>query len=184
MKTIMKSFLLLAVVTLAACNVKPQTHAHHGDQDESKKETFNERTLAKKTVVSLKDDPLNAVYQQYAQLTNSLINGDVAQAKVAASAIEKGAQQFEGGKPLLLAANQIIMAKAIEEQRSAYADLSNDFNALLKKTGMLSGELHVAHCPMALNNKGASWISDTQEIRNPYFGESMLNCGSIKETFN
>jgi len=53
---------------------------------------------------------------------------------------------------------------------------------LVKDSGLESGELYVAHCPMALNDKGASWVSNSKEIRNPYFGESMLTCGSVKET--
>jgi Cu(I)/Ag(I) efflux system membrane fusion protein len=34
---------------------------------------------------------------------------------------------------------------------------------------------------MADNNIGATWISETKEILNPYFGNEMLNCGETKE---
>ena len=39
-------------------------------------------------------------------------------------------------------------------------------------------------CPMAINNKGAYWLSELKSIRNPYFGEQMMNCGETKETLN
>jgi Cu(I)/Ag(I) efflux system membrane fusion protein len=39
--------------------------------------------------------------------------------------------------------------------------------------------IYVQHCPMADNNKGADWLSLEKEIRNPYFGSSMLTCGEI-----
>ncbi|NNC61403.1 MAG: DUF3347 domain-containing protein, partial [Eudoraea sp.] len=36
------------------------------------------------------------------------------------------------------------------------------------------------HCPMANSNKGADWLSSSKEIRNPYYGEAMLTCGSVR----
>ncbi|MCK4889637.1 MAG: DUF3347 domain-containing protein, partial [Candidatus Aminicenantes bacterium] len=30
--------------------------------------------------------------------------------------------------------------------------------------------------PMAFDNKGAFWLQKGQDVRNPYFGESMLTC--------
>ena len=30
---------------------------------------------------------------------------------------------------------------------------------------------------MAFNNEGAYWLSDAEQIRNPYFGDKMLTCG-------
>jgi hypothetical protein len=44
-----------------------------------------------------------------------------------------------------------------------------------------SGAVYKAYCPMANNNQGATWLSDSKEIRNPYFGDKMLKCGSLKE---
>jgi hypothetical protein len=34
---------------------------------------------------------------------------------------------------------------------------------------------------MARNNQGGFWLSDDEEIRNPYFGDKMLTCGSVTE---
>lgn len=81
-------------------------------------------------------------------------------------------------------------AKGIAEMRNA-ADISamrNGFflvsNALLKTTQAmgiaLKGELYEVHCPMAFDNKGASWIQQDEGIRNPYFGASMYMCGEVK----
>ena len=39
-------------------------------------------------------------------------------------------------------------------------------------------------CPKARNAKGAYWLSETKDIRNPYFGESMRTCDETKETMN
>jgi len=37
-------------------------------------------------------------------------------------------------------------------------------------------------CPMAIDNKGAYWLSEESDIKNPYFGDAMLTCGETKET--
>ena len=36
-------------------------------------------------------------------------------------------------------------------------------------------------CPMANDGKGAIWISEPQDIKNPYLGKAMPTCGTIKE---
>ncbi len=130
----------------------------------------------------LKNDKLNAVYQHYVHLTTALTNGDAAEARIAANAIEAGVKDVSGASGIATAASKVTAATDIEIQRTAYYDMSKDMAALIKKEGISSGELYVAHCPMAFNDKGASWISTSKEIRNPYFGEKMLGCGEIKET--
>ncbi|HNK84737.1 MAG TPA: mercury transporter, partial [Flavobacteriales bacterium] len=40
--------------------------------------------------------------------------------------------------------------------------------------------IYLDHCPMY--NGGADWLSREKAIKNPYYGSSMLTCGSVKET--
>ena len=56
----------------------------------------------------------------------------------------------------------------------------NDLIALIGT----SQKVYVDFCPMAFDNTGADWISDVQEIKNPYFGDKMMKCGSIKLELN
>ena len=42
-------------------------------------------------------------------------------------------------------------------------------------------ELYIDYCPMANNNKGAYWLSQVKEIRNPYLGQKMPHCGEVKK---
>ena len=44
-------------------------------------------------------------------------------------------------------------------------------------------EVFVDYCPMANSNKGAYWLSEHRTIKNPYYGEAMLTCGEVVETF-
>lgn len=166
-------FLFGAVALLASCS---------NNQSENKTVSDQPAATAASASVQLKDDKLNAIYQHYIHLTTALTNGDTAEAKVAGLAIETGAKEVKGADALVSAANEIITAKELESQRKSYSALSNSFIALLKNSGLSSGELYVDYCPMALNDQGAYWLSNVKEIRNPYFGASMLSCGDIKET--
>lgn len=68
----------------------------------------------------------------------------------------------------------------IEHQRMHFNMLSDDTYELAKIFGG-GRKLYVAHCPMARDGKGASWLSEFAEIKNPYFGDEMLECGEVKE---
>lgn len=72
-------------------------------------------------------------------------------------------------------------AKNIAELRAIFKPLSRAFIDLVKTIGSIDTPLFVEYCPMAENNTGADWLSTEAEIRNPYFGASMLGCGEVKE---
>jgi hypothetical protein len=44
----------------------------------------------------------------------------------------------------------------------------------------LQERVYRMHCPMAFDDEGASWLSNRDEILNPYFGDAMLACGVIE----
>jgi hypothetical protein len=70
----------------------------------------------------------------------------------------------------------------IAHQREHFVMLSKDMNDLIQLFGT-SQKLYQDFCPMADDNKGAIWISETKEIKNPYLGAKMPTCGSIKKEF-
>ena len=70
----------------------------------------------------------------------------------------------------------------IEHQREHFAMLSKDINDLIKTFGTTQ-KLYQDYCPMYDEGKGGYWISETKEIKNPYYGSQMLTCGSVKKTF-
>ncbi|MBD3162178.1 MAG: efflux RND transporter periplasmic adaptor subunit [Candidatus Eisenbacteria bacterium] len=68
--------------------------------------------------------------------------------------------------------------------RAGFEPISEAVILLERAFGPPTGEIHrLAYCPMAFENEGAYWIQTEEEISNPYFGEMMLRCGSIEETF-
>lgn len=72
----------------------------------------------------------------------------------------------------------------IEEARARFAAASEGILALVRRFGHPGGEaLHMAHCPMAFDDRGADWLQRGTQIANPYFGASMLRCGVIRTSF-
>jgi len=68
----------------------------------------------------------------------------------------------------------------IEHQREHFELLSKDIYDLVKAFG--GGQvLYRDFDSMYNKGKGAYWVSETKEIKNPYMGKAMLTSGSIKE---
>ena len=68
----------------------------------------------------------------------------------------------------------------IKHQREHFSMMSEDVYDLVKSFG--AGQaLYKDHCPMYDEGKGAIWLSEVKEIRNPYYGSEMPKCGSVKE---
>ena len=62
---------------------------------------------------------------------------------------------------------------------------SNALITLLETTRVEGlGGVYLAHCPMAFDFKGASWLTTEPAIANPYFGDRMLRCGTIEQTLS
>ena len=74
-------------------------------------------------------------------------------------------------------------AEGLEEQRRQFGFLSQVLINTLTAFGV-DQPLYVQRCPMAFDNAGANWLSEESEIRNPYFGDAMLTCGSTIDTLS
>ena len=83
--------------------------------------------------------------------------------------------------PIQSSLKEIQGSTDIEAQRKAFSNLSDNLYKGAKAFGLGGKEIFYAYCPMAFNNEGAYWLSDQQQIRNPYFGDKMLTCGEVKE---
>ncbi|WP_300440265.1 DUF3347 domain-containing protein [Christiangramia sp.] len=153
---------------------------HKGmDHDEAmKQQDHDANSKAMATNVEFEDEKTRDIFQHYIHVKTALVNADVSEAQ-------------KGGKMLMDAfgkekaeaqslARQIQQSDNIEEQRKSFSLLTVEMEDVLKGS-LSSGEVYKQYCPMAFNNQGAYWISKDKEIRNPYFGDKMLKCGSTKE---
>ena len=87
-------------------------------------------------------------------------------------------------------ANAILNETDITEMRQDFRMVSENLFPLLKTIHYEGVKLYWQNCPMAFGEgKDANWISNTEEIFNPYLGKNhpefkgtMLHCGEIKDT--
>ncbi len=87
-------------------------------------------------------------------------------------------QQFEAITTHL---GGVAGATDLAEQRRQFGFLSQALINALSAFGV-DETLYVQHCPMAFSGAGANWLSADPSIRNPYFGDAMLTCGSTTDT--
>jgi hypothetical protein len=71
-------------------------------------------------------------------------------------------------------------ADKLEHQREHFDMLSTDMYDMVKIFGA-GKTLYKDYCPMYNNKKGAIWLSEVKEIKNPYLGKKMPTCGEVKE---
>ncbi len=86
--------------------------------------------------------------------------------------------------PIKAAVTKIQNAKEIGIQREAFLILGKSLSDAIKTLGIETENkqpLYLEFCPMADNNNGGFWLSYDKEIKNPFFGKSMLSCGEVKE---
>lgn len=76
----------------------------------------------------------------------------------------------------------LIENGGLDARRESFNMVSEMLYDFVKTTGLKSTTVYRQYCPMAFNDKGAYWLSDKAEILNPYFGDEMLNCGSVSDT--
>jgi hypothetical protein len=181
----------ISAIALAACN------SGNSNSDEANKmtdsPTLNEASTSGADIKST--SPINAILISYLKMKNAFAKDNDKDAATAGNEMVKAFASFNAA--LLTAekkktfndirddakehAEHIGMnAGNIKHQREHFDILSKDMYDLVKTFGA-GRTLYVDHCPMYNDNKGATWLSESKEIRNPYLGKEMDTCGTIKE---
>ncbi len=83
-------------------------------------------------------------------------------------------------KVMNTALDKMTGSKDTKDQKAAYDSFNQSLFKSIKAFGITEGSVFYQYCPMALDSQGAYWLSNTKEIRNPYFGGNMLSCGEVK----
>lgn len=139
---------------------------------------------------------LTMVYDTYIKMKDAFVASDPArvseEAKKVETAIQKVDMKLLKGnahmawmdqlKTLNSAIKAIASESDIEKQRFEFSNFNNAFYKSLKMFGIENETAYYQFCPMAFDNKGGYWLSETEEIRNPYFGDMMLSCGENRDS--
>jgi hypothetical protein len=120
-------------------------------------------------------EPVKSVLHHYLTIQTNLANDSIKGLDEHASAIAN-AVKADGMKMLppqvAKQAEALARAKDLKAAREAFKPLIKYLAD--KKAG--KGTYHEAYCPMVK----ASWLQTGTDIRNPYMGKEMLDCGDLK----
>jgi membrane fusion protein, copper/silver efflux system len=136
-------------------------------------------------------EQLTAVAHQYYAVKNALVESNVQAAAAAAKDVVKVLNRVDmkllDGKahdkwmslltPMEQGATGISSKTDVEQQRKDFERLSDHLIEAVEVFGLTSDKAYRAYCPMAFDDTGAYWLSEFEDIKNPYFGASMLRCG-------
>lgn len=194
----MKNFIFTILVSLSclmfACEGKYA--AKETAEEESFLADSSYLKLASKTVA---DDSLAATYKpimdKYMELRDELVEANPENASKFASEMsilfdKANVESLDKDKiniweeqkdAIQLFLKKIADTKDLKVQRNEFYPLSVDVYDLYVKIGLKNYPVYKQFCPMAFKDKGGFWLSNSEEVLNPYFGSKMLHCGEIQE---
>jgi Cu(I)/Ag(I) efflux system membrane fusion protein len=132
----------------------------------------------------------------YYTVKDAMVTSDAAQVKTAAEALLEVITQFDTNgleeavavrltgevDAIRYGTQNVAEAETIEAQREYLPALTENMVGLVTNYMVTSQPVYKQYCPMAFNDKGAYWLSDSDSVINPYFGDMMLRCGEVVET--
>lgn len=204
MKTIFFSAIITAALVITSCNNNSSKTGHEG-HDATKDTTRHVSTDDNKPVSEVAVTFTNVdakavavikeVVDHYLHIKNALANDNAGEAASGAKAMEEVLTKLD--KSLLTVEQKKLFddnaedlkehaehigknGDNIKHQRSHFTMMSSDVYELVKSFGAGKPIYH-DHCPMYDEGKGAMWLSETKEIKNPYYGNEMLTCGTVEE---
>lgn len=175
----MKNLIIAFGLSIVAFSTNAQhNHSQHTTTPQQQKQP------EKNTAISA-NEQVQQLYNHYIGIKDALVTGNQKEAASHANKLSQTASLIsyrdlsEGNiNALRKDASTIADAKDLAAQRKAFSNLSNNMSALAEKFKLSDKTVYQQYCPMA---KGY-WLSNEKEIRNPYYGSSMLTCGSLKKT--
>ncbi|MBS7563494.1 DUF3347 domain-containing protein [Mucilaginibacter sp. Bleaf8] len=120
-------------------------------------------------------------YQQYLNLKDNLVKTDGKAAQESAKQLVEPLSKINGCSDAAQMAGQIAATADVKKQRAVFMTLSQDMIPLVKGIKSNKAPVYVQYCPMAGGGKGGYWLSAQKEVKNPYYGDDMLECGEVKE---
>jgi hypothetical protein len=195
MKNVILSF-AIAATTLAVCNSNKSTeNLNRSSGRPDKPQTDNSIITATSVTDAINTVSIKEIVSAYLQMKNAFTEDNSTAAATAGKKLEAAFKNFDKSalSPAQKKTYEDVETDArehaehiganggnIEHQREHFERLSIDIYDLVKAFGG-GQDLYKDFDPMYNNGKGAFWISETKEIKNPYMGKAMLFSGSVKE---
>jgi hypothetical protein len=78
----------------------------------------------------------------------------------------------------------LLGEKDLEAKRKSFQMVSDQLYDLVRTVRYDQAIVYHDYCPMAFNDQGANWLSNTPQIRNPYIPKKMMTCGEVKDSID
>ena len=176
--------------------VKTGHEGHIGMNETTSKTNEDHSNMTERIKVSVDfQNQLKMVFNDYINLKDALVKDDSGTSKKAANDLLKSLGKIDMklltdknahehwmsiAKEIKASASSIVGTSQIKEHRNYFKSLSSHLTLAVQLFG-INQKVFNQFCPMADNNKGAYWLSLESEIRNPYFGAAMHDCGSVEK---
>ncbi|MEO8583116.1 MAG: DUF3347 domain-containing protein [Flavitalea sp.] len=203
-KTLMMGVLAIFALAIVSCNSNKQsakedhsTENHDSTMPVQDNKMIDENIKMVSATFPIVDASVStymkSMLQNYLGIKNALIDGNSDMAATSSAAMFGAMKGFD--KSLLTSdqkkvydtiesdlrenAEHISKSK-IDHQREHFATMSKNMYDIVKAFGA-GMTLYHDYCPMFKD--GSIWLSESKDIRNPYYGKKMMTCGSIEEMF-
>jgi Cu(I)/Ag(I) efflux system membrane fusion protein len=166
---------------------------HFGAQDNTDSKTNTASMMEMKLPKTFQKE-FQSVLKAYLKMKDAFVESDASQVATFAKATAEKMKVIKvsdlGKMEKSHVSKSVEMLDAIsstvdlKRQRAHLVILSENMVALAMNIKSPLETIYIQKCLMANNNKGAVWLSTEKDIRNPYYGEAMLTCGSTIEELN
>ena len=111
--------------------------------------------------------------EQYEMVRAGLAADELASAKNGATNLVTAVrEEFAESKPMIDAAEKLAASESLKDARASFQVISKELVNLVKgQPGYF-----VMNCPMM---KDGLWVQTNEKVNNPYYGKSMLECGTV-----
>ncbi len=187
----MKYLAIAALIFFAACNA---------GEDNKAAETKKVKPLAQSKNSSDFNNKFTNLLISYYRLKDAFVLSNdtmaTSQAKSLIASVEGlNLKEVKADSSIVEMANQYIgsissEAKALvaepklEAKRKSFQMISDNMYDLVRTVHFDKEVVYHQFCPMAFNDAGAYWLSQSSDIKNPYFGKKMLTCGEVKDSID
>ncbi|HMO32302.1 MAG TPA: DUF3347 domain-containing protein [Lacibacter sp.] len=179
---------VLLLISLYACQPKSQGTGENGPSSEPANKTYSASFQLQ----------VQQILDAYFNLKDAFVSSDTVAVNRAGTALQRALDSLSleellpadslsyaaiNGRPgdMVAEIEAMRIEKDLELKRESFEMISTALYDLLKAIRPPGTTLYFQYCPMAFQDKGAYWLSRTDSIRNPYFGQKMLSCGEVKE---
>lgn len=167
----MKKYFLMSTLAVAALlSACEQPKKQDATGSETKTETSTEAA-----------NDTAKVYHAYLAVKDALVKTDGKAAQQAATELTTALSPIKGCDEAEGLSKKIAATDDVKSQRINFLQLSQDVIPLVKGLKTKTAPMYVAYCPMANEGNGGYWLSAQKEIKNPYYGDEMMDCGEVKE---